>query len=377
MDIPKQPWLDQARSNLTAFFEGRRRLVFQFNVADPTIFMGLSALGASKTSLCQAILDHRLDLERQLTGLRRRFELGKPDDFVYALRPYTGVGFFAAPFGCVTEFPAVGDPQTHPVIRSIEEVDRLRPNVAWADLVRLALDKIRYFLDQTGGALPIMFPDLQSPIDVATIVMDYTEFMCALTTDPVRAHRLLAMITDVILEVMGKVRELLPRMPPTTHWWLPRGIRLSDDLMAVVSPEHYRTFAMPYNNRLSDAFGGLFLHSCGNPLATVDVVREYRGLMGLDFWEVTIRDFQERGGDFPCSCPVVVDPWHNLDRRATRTRAEQTNEAALKDLIQLKHHMKSPVLFCGVCPDPAIADEFYAVLSGASRDMNFQGTSGN
>ena len=39
-------------------------------------------------------------------------------------------------------------------------------------------------------------------------------------------------------------------------WWLPRGLWLSDDLQAVMSPDLYREFAIPYNEMLAQEFGG-------------------------------------------------------------------------------------------------------------------------
>ena len=133
---------------------------------------------------------------------------------VYSLHPYTGVGLFASAFGCRTEFPAIGDPVTHPVLHSIDEVDRLTVDLAKADLVNLTIDKIKYFLDRTHGQVPVSFPDLQSPMNVASLVLDYTELLCALATDPEKVHTLLRMITDVMEEVLARIAVLLPEWSP-------------------------------------------------------------------------------------------------------------------------------------------------------------------
>ena len=369
-DIPRQPWIERAKSNIRDIFDGKRKLAFRFEVLDPPVFMALEGLAATKSNKCAAILDHKLDLERQLAGLRRRFEMGFEDDFVYRLQPYTGCGFFASALGCETVFPDNGDPITHKAISSLDELDSLRVDVKGSDLIRLTLDKIKYFLDETNGEVPIAFPDLQSPLDTASIVMDYGELMYSLLAEPKAVHTLLGMVTDAMEETLSLIGELLPKQSPSPAWWLPRGIWLSDDLIAVVSPQQYKDIAMPYANRLSDIYGGVALHSCGNPLAAVDVVREYHNLMALDFWEVTIRDFHDRGGDYICSCCVVEDTWHNLDRRAVRRDPEEAVRDALADLKKLPKHLDTPVLFWAVCPHPDYAAEYHATLSAIAAEAN-------
>jgi hypothetical protein len=43
------------------------------------------------------------------------------------------------------------------------------------------------------------------------------------------------------------------------------GICIADDTpLIMLSPEMYREFALPYNSRIGEAFGGVHLHSCGD-----------------------------------------------------------------------------------------------------------------
>jgi hypothetical protein len=61
------------------------------------------------------------------------------------------------------------------------------------------------------------------------------------------------------------------------------GVCLSDDLASVVSPKLYEEFAVPYLNRISDAFGGLMLHSCGNLSVNFETLRKVNNLRAIDF----------------------------------------------------------------------------------------------
>ena len=370
MNVISQPWVERARTNLTGVFEGVRNMAFMFDVTDPAVFSGLEGIAATKNGKCKAILDHPLDLQLQLSGLHKRFDMGFEDDFVYALKPYTGIGLFASAFGCKTEFPDVGEPVTHPAIRSISQVAELQVDIAKVDLIQLALDKIDCFLDAVGDDIPVGYPDLQSPINVASIVCDYSELVLAMHTNPQAVHRLLGMITDVMEEVLELFDARLLDYPPSTNWWMPRGVFFSDDLMAVIGPDCYEEFALPYANRFARKYGGLFLHSCGNPLSCVDTVKKYDNFMGLDFWEVTIEQFHQAGGDYICSCPVVTDPWHNLDRRETRAEPEQAITDALADLKCLTQHAQTPVLFLGICPHPDHAQEYHSTLARIADEVN-------
>ena len=67
-------------------------------------------------------------------------------------------------------------------------------------------------------------------------------------------------------------------------FWFPRraGIQMSDDNLVNVSPEVYAEFVVPYNNRVSEAFGGIFLHSCTIKEACLPVLHDLTGLTGIN-----------------------------------------------------------------------------------------------
>ena len=124
---------------------------------------------------------------------------------------------------------------------------------------------------------------------------------------------------------------------------------------------------MPYAERLAQKYGGIFLHSCGNPLACVDVLRNYHNFMGLDFWEVTVEQFHSRGGDYACSCTVFEDPWHNLDRREARITSEQAAEDSIRDIKSIYKHLTTPLMVSAICPHPNYASQYYEIISAVSH----------
>jgi hypothetical protein len=51
----------------------------------------------------------------------------------------------------------------------------------------------------------------------------------------------------------------------------------------MISSRHMAEFAVPYFNQLSDAFGGIFIHSCGNWSHQFPALDQVRSLRGLEF----------------------------------------------------------------------------------------------
>jgi hypothetical protein len=121
------------------------------------------------------------------------------------------------------------------------------------------------------------------------------DFMLAMNTNPGEVHHLMRLMTDLIIAFVKEQRSRVPEFMPC-HFppvWLPdgRGISMSDDCLAVLSPALYEQFALPYVNELSDEFGGVFIHSCGNFMHQLDNLEKVHNLRGLNF-EVSEMPFE-------------------------------------------------------------------------------------
>jgi len=66
--------------------------------------------------------------------------------------------------------------------------------------------------------------------------------------------------------------------------WYPKekGVAVSEDLMAVVSPETIDRFIRPNLERVADEFGGVLVHSCGGINHAIGVLNGVRGLTGIN-----------------------------------------------------------------------------------------------
>ncbi len=212
------------------------------------------------------------------------------DDFVMHLQPQMGVGVFASAFGCRIEFPPDQMPWSYPVIKAGEpagKVYELEPPDVRAGLLGDILDWAEYFDKKAEHAYPVAMTDLQGPMDTAYLVWDSCDFMVAMYEHPKEVHRLMRLCTDLIIkftkDMRSRVKEFVPAHFPPVYIEDGMGIALSEDALAVLSPHLYEEFSLPYINELSEEFGGVIIHSCGNFSHQLDVLQKVHKLRGINF----------------------------------------------------------------------------------------------
>ena len=237
-------------------------------------------------------------------------------DFVPALTPTVGVVTIPSAFGCEVVWFENDFPAVRPLINSLDEIDKIEhlemPGLRDGELGRL-LDYTAYFRQETDGQFPIRVTDIQGPLDNASLVMGHNNFLLAIMIYPEQVHRLLQMITDLTIDFVHKQRELAADFVPSLMQpWLPDGwgISISNDDSVMISSQHMEEFGLPYFNQLSDAFGGLFLHSCGNWLHQFPTIDKIRNLRGLEFGASEVpfaKVLDHFGGEVVLACRVGLN----------------------------------------------------------------------
>lgn len=249
------------------------------------------AVGATGRVPWQPLLqDREMQLNAQLGLLRWRESVDWGDDFVPHMQAQQGVTVFASAFGCEVEFFDHTLPWAHPVIRPEDPPEKVyelpAPAITDGQLGTI-LEWGDYFVERAAGRYALALTDLQGPLDSAYLVWEPAAFMLAMYTNPSEVHHLMRLMTDLIIRFVREQRSRVPEFMPC-HYppvWLPdgRGISVSDDCLAVLSPALYEQFGLPYLNELSDEFGGVFVHSCGNFVHQFDNLEKVRNLRGLNF----------------------------------------------------------------------------------------------
>ncbi len=242
-----------------------------------------------KDTVKARLLDPVKFLEAQLEEIEGQSKLR--GDLVPALCPTLGVIAIPSAFGSEVVWWENDFPAVRPLIgdRPDRVRDLARPKVTDGELGRI-LDHTRVFLERTGGKMPIRLGDIQGPLDNAALIFGHTAFLEALITAPREVHRLLDMITDLMIEFAAAQRDLVHAagaefVPSAFQPWLPdrQGISVANDVAVMLSPALHDEFGVPYLSRLSEAFGGLYVHSCGDWTHLFPSLEKIRGLKGLEF----------------------------------------------------------------------------------------------
>jgi uroporphyrinogen-III decarboxylase len=235
------------------------------------------------------LLDPEKFLRAQLVEIEDQLAL--EGDFVPCLCPAFGVINVPAAFGCEVvwhedNFPSV---RPLPLADPANINDLAQPSLSSGEMGRV-LDTTRHFIKKTDGRFPIRLTDIQGPLDSAALIMGHTEFFSALRTHPWEVHRLLQMVTDFTITCAKAQRGLVRGcgvefVPSLFQPWMPdgSGVSVSNDACVMISADEHDEFCIPYLNQISDAFGGLYIHSCGNWLHQIPSLAKVRGLRGVEF----------------------------------------------------------------------------------------------
>lgn len=128
----------------------------------------------------------------------------------------------------------------------------------WQDVCR-AYPKIAKYVS-------IYHPDLQGPLDICELMWG-CEMFYAMYDEPELVHDMLSLITDTYAAFLDRWFAMFPcGTDMNVHWsnMRHRGrIMLRCDSAMNLSPEFYEEFAMPYDAKLLEHFGGGAMHFCG------------------------------------------------------------------------------------------------------------------
>lgn len=138
-------------------------------------------------------------------------------------------------------------------------------------------------------------PDLQGPMDVCELVWG-SEIFVDLYEEAELVHAALDLITETYARFMREWQRIVPpRGANSMHWavLIPGQLLLRDDSAMNLSPEMYREFILPYNQRLFDAFGGGAIHACGKVDHWLPVASELRGFGAFNMSQPSYNNMEE------------------------------------------------------------------------------------
>lgn len=176
-----------------------------------------------------------------------------------------------------------------PVIETAVDVGKARPADAAGGDVEKAVRLWRAVSAKLQtDRLPSSFIDIQGPLNTAAMLWKQEEFMIAMISEPDAVHALLEQVTEqLILIIQTMIMKIgLIAGPLWPYIWLPTdiGIGITEDYMPLISPKLYKEFGIPYTRRISEAFGGVFIHCCGTYEHQLEnLTRSQINILGVEF----------------------------------------------------------------------------------------------
>src|SRR4030042_6541957 len=142
--------------------------------------------------------DMKVSLENQLGALKKSmvFKADVPN----FLEPWYGIGTIASAFGGDYQWSEGNAPAMKASFSSLDELLAYMPNeVAATTIGNHILRMIEYFMEKTGGKLPISLTDSQSPLNIAGYLLPLDQFFMSLLTEFDKEITLFDLLSDLSL----------------------------------------------------------------------------------------------------------------------------------------------------------------------------------
>ncbi len=196
------------------------------------------------------------------------------------------------------------------------------------EVVQIAKNFYTKVNKRVGSEFHIIFPQwFRGPQGVALYLRGFENFLSELYLNPPFVHRIMRYVTDVAKAYTIWLAEYLDQP-------VEKGDLFNDDL-PIMSPRSYKTFILPYEQELSNFYGGIYYwHSCGDITPHVPEVIKVPNIDVLDFG-VTMED--KRAG---------LEKLRNSTRKTIELRvlAQKHIQQATDD--DMKAYMENIVMGC-------------------------------
>lgn len=367
---PQSERIAVANRRLTAAY--RRAPGEETPVVEPNVYAPLLTTREAMDDL-DTMLEHAVGWANNVAAT--------DNDWPPVILTFCTVAMVPEAFGCDVVFRAEQSPWARHAVGDISQVWGLRPRpIMESPMIRRQFEWIDYVQRKLGTAVPIWTPDIQCPFSVAAQIVDPNELFMACATNARAVHHLCGMITEYLIEL---TRALLARIE---HPGFPGanfpcisediGLCLADDTpLIMLSPAMYEEFALPYNCRIGEAFGGVHIHSCGDYRHNLDNLLKITNVRSIQL--------HAGPGEFPLPETATQDCAFNRARKSL-TCFVDTNDVARGDQYagRYREHYSEYVLprlqagdlagcilqSCG-CPPGAGAQEINAALDWTRRQL--------
>ena len=230
--------------------------------------------------------DMKQSLEWQLGALQK--SMNYKADVPNFLEPWYGLGTVACCFGIDYIWNPGQAPATKHAFQTIDEALAydIQP-VLHTEVGKHTLEMVEYFLEQTKGKVPVSLSDIQSPFNIATLIVDTSDFLLSMMLDPDKVLRFLDVIAELEIDFYKAQEKLMGDclVKPGHGFASSRafeGFGMSDDNIVMIDEQSYLDYILPSFEKLGAAFGGPVHQSCGNFADKAEMLKKIPGLKMSD-----------------------------------------------------------------------------------------------
>ena len=230
--------------------------------------------------------DMRQSLQLQLSALQTSTQY--VSDIPNYLEPWYGIGTLASCFGAEYVWADGQAPATEPPFATLAEALAHEPQpVEKTPIGRHTIEMSEYFMEATGGRLPMSPTDTQSPWNTAMMLVQTSSLLMETVDNISGVSALIDRVAELLIEFNRRQVELIgDALALPGHGFASsrvfRGLGMSDDSSCMISPPQFTQFCAEANARIGRPFGGTCFHSCGNWSKWVTAVMQTEGLLAVD-----------------------------------------------------------------------------------------------
>lgn len=188
------------------------------------------------------------------------------DDTIPFLDMTTGTEIFAEAFGCKVVYPGNNNPFAIYKIDSISEISTLKTPNLWDTRLADIFEMAYQLRNRTDKNAVFKLPDIQSPLDIAALIMNKEKFYMGMVDEPAaiqeltfKTFTLLTQFLDEWFKEFGK--EFIAHHP---DYYMEYGITLSEDEIGSFGSEIFLKLVLDELNTLSNRYGRIGVHCCAN-----------------------------------------------------------------------------------------------------------------
>lgn len=217
-----------------------------------------STYDATRISL--SVKDYIFDYEKKLSAQIKLHERFSGCAFVPSINPDFGIVPEASAFGSKVFYYEKEPPMCTPIIKNIEEIDKLEVPDPYKDgLLPKVLEAYRYLIENTPPEYAVDPQAIRGPLDLATEIRGMGPFLSDMYRHPEYVHRLLDIATQTEIEFVKAMDEVAGEA---------KIIFMCDDIPGLISPKFFDEFGFPYMKKIFDAFNKKLriYHNCKNSM---------------------------------------------------------------------------------------------------------------